>query len=243
MFMKDTLNYVLGEVPKFLLNYIHIFGSPKDYVLKITTNGLEEDQLRKALVYFALCYLVAIFFTIPLFGAENYKGIAMTGSFIFEGIILLLMSSVALTLAWRLVRCKLSFPTYFIVYSYQIGTILPFYLFLNILNISILKYNDPSAYNKLMDYTYRGIGNINPYENFGGGMLMYNLMNFSSLVFVIFWFYKSWDVYRIKHRASRKISVISGFLFVLLMVIVLFVYIQISKHFDSEAFNKINYGL
>jgi hypothetical protein len=152
--MKETIDYILKEIPRFLLNYIKIISSPRDFVLQISSKkGKEEGKLREALIYFSICYIVAMSFTIPLFGKENYDAFSSVVLFIAEALILAIVSVAALTFVWRLFGGKMGYFETLIVYAYQFPTWMAFYLLLNLLNISVLKFISPVEYEALINYT------------------------------------------------------------------------------------------
>ncbi|MCR6641066.1 MAG: hypothetical protein NVV82_19260 [Sporocytophaga sp.] len=242
--MKETIDYILKEIPIFLLNYIKIISSPRDFVLQISSKkGKEEGRIREALIYFSICYIVAMSFTIPLFGKENYDAFSSVVLFIAEALILVIVSVAALTFIWRLFGGKMGYIETLIVYAYQFPTWMAFYLLLNLLNISVLRFISPVEYEALINYSYKGTNKVFPYEWNSKAMIIYNCMNIASTAFAFFWIIKTWSVYRIKNGASRKASFGAGLLFFLSMIIVCFMHVQANKLFDPEAFTKMNFGL
>lgn len=226
--MKEIFNEIKIEIPRFLINFIKVLTEPKTFLgkLKEISKHSQEQAITKALIYFSFCNICCMIWQIPIYGeAKILEKSTIIYSF-FIPVIFLLFSSVALKFSWKINGYNdAPYLDYFILFSYQGGTLFNIYLFTNFINLSVLKHFDYEKFRQVIEWNYIKNGGINPNDDIFNSMpfLFFAITGFLCLVAVICWFYYSWTLYRELNNATRSKSVIAAIIFTVLMIAVFFV--------------------
>lgn len=232
--MKEILDLIKQELPRFFLTLIRIISNPRTHLAELAKapRSKEEAALTKAIIYFTLCGLVSQVWLAPIYGSERIWGkLAFLGYSLFIPFVFYALASLALKLSWGMVKYKLPYLDYFKVFAYQMGTLLNGYLFLNFINISVLKYFSLEKFQQVVDYNYLKKSAIDPNTDMLENIpyLIYVITGFAFLLIVIWWFYYSWRVYREMNKAEKRSSVLAAVIFTIFMVAVFFIDMVISN--------------
>jgi hypothetical protein len=158
--MKELAKEVMNSVPQYLINFFRMFGSPRQFPLQQLP--ADEQSTKEALtnaLKFALVSLVLIvllnYYRLDKEVVENiYSELAV----LCMGLLaFMVLSTLAVYLAWKILGTKRKFTDYLIVYSYNFGVFFVL-MFLSILIANgYLATNDPVAFAEEMGRRHAGI--------------------------------------------------------------------------------------
>lgn len=225
--MKEIFDEIKIEIPRFLMNTISVLSKPRVFLLglKKGSNHNQEQAIKKALIYFALCNLLCLVWQLPIYGEAKIMERSSLIYSLFIPTIFLLFSSVALKFSWKITGYNTPYFDYLILLSYHIGTLFNIFLFTNFINLSILKYFDVEKFRQVIEYNYLKNIEANPNEDIltNWSYIFFYISGFLCLVSLISWFYYSWDSYKELNNATKSKSIIAAIIFTVLMIGVFFI--------------------
>ncbi len=207
MEIKEGVEALKTEVPKFFINFIGVLTSPSEHSLSILKKAKsKESALAGALVYFTLCGVVGQAFQIPMYGMDVWKEKNLIYS-LAAPIIFLFLSAMGLKFSWQLAGYKLPYWDYFVLICYQLGTFFIILVFLMCISLSFLKSNDVKKYTQEVNFTYLKKGSPVDYEVSNPTDLIYIILMLTMAICTVGWFFYSWSMYRNYHGVSRGKSI------------------------------------
>ena len=151
--MKELVQLLLGQTPKYVGNFLSVFGSPITF---IRTRDMSSDKsMPEALTFLGLSFLFAVVLNTPLIPEQsklwNFLGIQGVANLIW-----VLLAAAALRAGWWCVGGRAPFTNFLITYCYFFGVMLVLIKFFHLVAQGILKVFEPSVYQSLLDLSRDG---------------------------------------------------------------------------------------
>ena len=211
--MKDAVQWVLVQIPKYVSNFYILFVSPKRFVG--ARNMSDEKSLAEAFTFLAVSFIFALLFHIPLM-PDDVNLLKFLGVQGVANLLWVVFAAAGLRLAWKCMGGRAQFTSFLITYCYYFGVTLVLIKILHLFVLGIFKTFYPDVYEALK-YLLLGV-----MAELAEDLPVFPfLVVFGGYIAVGIWLFLGWGAYRELNGLTKIRSFGAGMLFILVSGVLL----------------------
>ena len=207
--MTEIIDKVLPLIPRYFIDLMDVFCSPKTFLHGKQLAGPEE--MEQSFVFGGLTVLLAFLAQLPYVASWKDNPVVALSSIMGINLIYAAVTLAALRFSWKIVGGKASMKQLFIYFAYSTGPVTLILLGFSITGFAIAHQIDPTSVPLILNASFKSIEqlgiNMTAYYSYSACVLMGLLISFS-------WAMIAWGAFRELNKVSRIRSSLAFLIYV-----------------------------
>lgn len=215
--MNEIISQFQAEIPKFFQNFIKMLTTPKVFLEQQQKDSTKDTGLKKGLIFYCICNVLGMVFLFPVYGDAEFHNPSKFFIDIIMSIAIVVLIALSVNISWRIVGKKRPYMEYLTFTCYQVGVITMVWLFVGLINLSILKLHYPQIFPQVVNatYNYQSSDLLNNWFA-EPSLQLYGAVGTFYILWGIYWYLKQWSVYQTLNQASKFKTIVSMIVFITL---------------------------